>query len=167
VDDQKVIFESIKELRVFDALTAQIAIIFVIYAMVYITLVILENYFLPLFGSIGETFISVAHGFNFLIGILYALLFKKILLAFESKGKNINFLTNNYILSNISSLAFNFLIAAAVMTITIESIKEYYLLVIVMSIFASISLNSSKGIVSVFKSSLMYSGMRKKEGEMN
>lgn len=135
---EKFEFESIKELRVFDALTAQIAIIFVIYGMVYITLVVLENHFLPMFGSIGETFISVAHGFNFLIGILYALLFKKILTAFENKGKNINFLTNNYILSNISSLAFNFLIAAAVMTITIESIKEYYLFVIVLVIFASI-----------------------------
>jgi ESS family glutamate:Na+ symporter len=135
---EKFEFESIKELRVFDALTAQITIIFVIYGMVYVTLVVLENYFLPMFGSIGETFIGVAHGFNFLIGILYALLFKKILVAFENKGKNINFLTNNYILSNISSLAFNFLIAAAVMTITIESIKEYYLFVIVLVIFASI-----------------------------
>jgi len=131
-------FDSIKELRVFDALTAQIAIIFVIYAMVYITLVILENHFLPLFGDIGNTFIDVAHGFNFLIGILYALLFKKILDAFERKGMNINFLTNNYILSNISSLAFNFLIAAAVMTITIESIREYYLLVIVLAVFATL-----------------------------
>ena len=135
---EKFEFESIKELRVFDALTAQIAIIFVIYAAVYITLVVLENHFLPLFGSIGETFIGVAHGFNFLIGILYALLFKKILSAFEKKGKNINFLTNNYILSNISSLAFNFLIAAAVMTITIESIKEYYLLVLVLALFATV-----------------------------
>jgi ESS family glutamate:Na+ symporter len=134
---EKFEFESIKELRVFDALTAQIAIIFAIYGMVYITLVVLENYFLPMFGSIGETFIDVAHGFNFLIGILYALLFKKILVAFENKGKNINFLTNNYILSNISSLAFNFLIAAAVMTITIESIKEYYLFVLVLVVFAS------------------------------
>ena len=136
---EKFEFASIKELRVFDALTAQVAIIFVIYGAVYLTLVVLENYFLPMFGSIGETFIDVAHGFNFLIGILYALLFKKILVAFENKGKNINFLTNNYILSNISSLAFNFLIAAAVMTITIESIKEYYLFVIVLVLFASVS----------------------------
>ena len=130
-------FETIKEFRVFDALTAQIAIIFVIYGAVYLTLVFLEGFLLPELGDLGHTFAGVAHGFNFLIGILYALLFRKILNSFEKRGKNINFLTNNYILSNISSIAFNFLITAAVLTITIASIKEYYLFVIVMALFGS------------------------------
>jgi ESS family glutamate:Na+ symporter len=57
---------------------------------------------------------------------------------FKELTNNINFMTNNYVLSNISSIAFNFLITAAVLTITIESIKEYYLLVIVMAIFGTI-----------------------------
>ena len=69
-----------------------------------------------------------------MIGIVYALLFRKVLNFFEKRGKNVNFLTNNYILSNISSIAFNFLITAAVLTITIAAIKEYYLLVIVFAI---------------------------------
>jgi len=127
-------FESINELRVFDALTTQVVIIFVIYGAVYLTLIALENYILPQFGDIGETFAGVFHGFNFLIGIVYALLFRKVLNFFEKRGKNVNFLTNNYILSNISSIAFNFLITAAVLTITIAAIKEYYLLVIVFAI---------------------------------
>ncbi len=131
-------FETIKELRVFDALTAQVVIIFVIYAAVYLTLVLLEIYILPTMGDLGKTFSGVFHGFNFLIGILYALLFRKILNFFEKKGKNINFLTNNYILSNISSIAFNFLITAAALTITIEAVKEYYLLVLVLAVVASI-----------------------------
>jgi len=131
-------FESINELRVFDALTAQIAIIFVIYGAVYLTLVLLEGYLLPQLGDLGETFAGVFHGFNFLIGIIYALLFKKLLVTMDKKGKNVNFMTNNYILSNISSVAFNFLIAAAVLTITIESIKAYYLLVIVMAFAGSV-----------------------------
>ncbi len=130
--------ETIKELRVFDALTTQIAIIFVIYGAVYLTLVLLEGYLLPQLGDIGETFAGVFHGFNFLIGIVYALLFKKILVYFDNKGKNVNFMTNNYILSNISSVAFNFLITAAVLTITIKSIKEYYLLVIIMALVGSV-----------------------------
>ena len=135
---EKFEFESIKELRVFDALTTQIAIIFVIYLAVYLTLVLLEGYLLPQLGDLGETFAGVFHGFNFLIGIIYALLFKKLLVSLDKKGKNVNFMTNNYILSNISSVAFNFLIAAAVLTITIESIKAYYLLVIVMAVVGSI-----------------------------
>jgi ESS family glutamate:Na+ symporter len=131
-------FESIKELRVFDALTTQIAIIFVIYGAVYLTLVVLEGWLLPQLGDLGVTFAGVFHGFNFLIGIIYALLFKKLLVTLDKKGKNVNFMTNNYILSNISSVAFNFLIAAAVLTITIESIKAYYLLVIVMALAGSV-----------------------------
>jgi ESS family glutamate:Na+ symporter len=130
--------ETIKEIRVFDALTMQVVIIFIIYFFVYLTLVALENYVLPLMGDLGATFASVFHGFNFLIGIIYALIYRKILKVVEDKGKNINFLTNNYVLSNISSLAFNFMIVAAVLTITIQSIKEYYLLVTVMAIVATV-----------------------------
>lgn len=130
--------ETIKELRVFDALTIQLVIIFVIYAFVYATLVLLETYLPILFGDLGATFAGVFHGFNFLIGILYALLFRNILTRLEQKGKNVNFLTNNYILSNISSIAFNFMITAAVLNITIESIKNYYLLVIVFAIVGTI-----------------------------
>jgi len=130
--------ETIQEIRVFDSLTMQLVIIFLIYAAVYLTLVALENYILPTMGSLGETFAGVFHGFNFLIGILYALLYRRILKYAESKGKNVNFLTNNYVLSNVSSIAFNFMIIAAVLTITIESIQQYYLLVIVLSIVGTI-----------------------------
>lgn len=131
-------FETVEEIRVFDAFTMQIVIIFIIYLLVYLTLVALENYILPLMGDLGATFAGVFHGFNFLIGILYALAFRRILKSLEKKGKNVNFLTNNYVLSNISSVAFNFMIAAAVLTITIKSIQEYYLLVIALSIVGTI-----------------------------
>jgi ESS family glutamate:Na+ symporter len=132
---QKTTFEveTIKEIRAFDTFTMQLVIIFLIYSLVYLTLVVLENYILPIMGSLGTTFAGVFHGFNFLIGILYALLYRRILKYFEQKGKNVNFLTNNYVLSSISSLAFNFMIASAVLTITIKSIQEYFLLVIILA----------------------------------
>jgi ESS family glutamate:Na+ symporter len=130
--------ETIKEIRVFDALTMQIVIIFIIYGLVYITLAFLENIFFPLFGDLGATFAGVFHGFNFLIGILYALLYKKILAGQEKRGRNIKFLTNNYILSNISSVAFNFMIIGAVLTITNTAIEMYYALVLVMALFGTV-----------------------------
>ena len=132
-------FETIKELRVFDALTTQIIIIFVIYAFTFLTMALLENIILPPLGDIGQQFIGVIHGFNFLIGILYALVFRQILTKLEAKGKNVNFITNNYILSNISSIAFNFMIAAAVLTITIGAIQDYWDLVLVLVFFGSIA----------------------------
>jgi ESS family glutamate:Na+ symporter len=125
--------ETIKEIRVFDSLTTQIVIILVIYAAVYLTLSGLE-YILPILSEgLGTTFAGVFHGFNFLIGILYALLFRNILNRLDKQGKNVNFVTNNFLLSSISSVAFNFMIAAAVLTITIDAIKTYWLLVIIIS----------------------------------
>ncbi len=127
-------FESIKEIRLFDALTTQIVIIFLIYSAVFGTLVFLENLVFPAMNDLGETFAGVFHGFNFLLGIVYALIFKKIITTLEAKGKNVNFMTNNYILSNIASLSFNFMITAAVLTITISAIKSFALLVLVLAI---------------------------------
>lgn len=129
--------ETIPEMRIFDSLTAQISIIMVIYFLVYLTLAFLETS-LNSIGGIASTFAGVFHGFNFLIGILYALLFKKILVYFERKGKNTNFLTNNYVLSNISSVSFNFLITASVLRITIEAIREYYILVGLLTVLGAI-----------------------------
>lgn len=131
-------FESIKEIRLFDALTTQLVIIFVIYAAVFGTLVLLENVIFPPLGDLGHTFAGVFHGFNFLLGILYALLFKRIITSLEAKGKNVNFMTNNYVLSNISSTAFNFMITAAVLTITVTAIKSYAVLVLVMAVIGGL-----------------------------
>ncbi len=130
--------ETIKEIRVFDALTMQLVIIFIIYFFVFLTLVALENYIFPSLGDLGTTFAGVFHGFNFLIGIIYALIYRKILSSFEKRGKNIRFLTNNYVLSNISSVAFNFMIVASVLTITNTAIKRYYLLVLILAIVGTL-----------------------------
>ena len=130
--------ETIKEIRVFDALTMQVVIIFLIYGLVYLTLAFLENVLFPLAGDLGATFAGVFHGFNFLIGIIYALIYRRILSSLEKRGKNIKFLTNNYVLSNISSIAFNFMIIASVLTITNTAIEMYYALVLVMAFFGTI-----------------------------
>jgi len=131
--------ETIKEIRVFDSLTTQSVIILTIYAAVYFTLSGLE-YILPeIAGSLGETFAGVFHGFNFLIGIIYALIVRNVLNRLEKKGKNVNFVTNNFILSNISSFAFNFMITAAVLTITIEAISTYWLFVLVLATIGGVT----------------------------
>lgn len=131
--------ETIKEIRVFDALTMQIVIIFLIYGFVYLTLALLEYLLYGMNSSLGNTFAGVFHGFNFLIGIIYALIYKKVLSTLEKRGKNVNFLTNNYILSNISSVAFNFMIIASVLTITNEAVERYYALVLAFTVFGTIS----------------------------
>ncbi len=131
--------KTIKEIRVFDALTMQLVIIFLIYGCVYLTLAGLETLLYSLDSSLGNTFAGVFHGFNFLIGIVYALIYRKILTVVEKRGKNVRFLTNNYVLSNISSVAFNFMIIASVLTITNAAVETYYLLVLAFAVFGTIA----------------------------
>jgi glutamate:Na+ symporter, ESS family len=124
--------DTVREVSVLDGLTVQIVIISVIYALVWLTLYILEGLLSGL-GSIGGTIFGLLSGFNFIIGIMYALIYKRILRSFAKKGKNIRFMTNNYMLSNISSTCFNYMIAGGVMTITYAFFSEFGFLLFVIS----------------------------------
>jgi ESS family glutamate:Na+ symporter len=72
-------------------------------------------------------------GFNFIIGIGIAVLYKWILRKLAKKGHRTNLLTNNYLLSNISSTAFNFMITGAVLSITLDFLVEFGVLLAVVS----------------------------------
>lgn len=127
--------DTVKEISVLDGLTVQIVVISIIYALVWLTLFVLEKLLAMLPGTIGNTIFGLLSGFNFIIGIMYALIYKKILARFMKKGKNIRFMTNNYMLSNISSLAFNYMIAGGVLTITYAFLSKFgWLLFIVSSV---------------------------------
>lgn len=134
VNKTTVEIDTIREISILDGLTTQSIIISVIYGLV----------FLILFGAsqilgtngIGGTLFGILRGFNFVLGILIALIYKKILYYFEKRGKNIRFMTNNYILSNIASAAFNVMIAASVLTITLEFLASYGVQLILTSVVA-------------------------------
>lgn len=116
--------DTVKEISIIDGLTVQVVIISIIYGLVWLTLFLLNKVLLPL-GDVGETIFGLLVGFNFIIGIFYALLFKLILKITSNKGINVSFAKNDYILSNLSSLFFNFMITGAVLTITFGFIAEY------------------------------------------
>ncbi|MGE4378566.1 MAG: hypothetical protein AB7E16_01480 [Candidatus Izemoplasmatales bacterium] len=132
--------DTVKEISVLDGLTVQVVIIFLIYGLVWLTLFLLEGVLLN-FGNIGQTIFNLLSGFNFILGIGYALIYKQIIKKIEKKGKNLNFMTNDYILSNISSLCFNFMITGAVLTITIDFLSEFgWLLISITAVGGFISL---------------------------
>jgi ESS family glutamate:Na+ symporter len=124
--------DTVKEISVLDGLTVQVVVIMLIYGLVWLTLFLLEGVLLNL-GNIGQTIFNLMSGFNFILGIAYALIYKQIVKKIEKKGKNLNFMTNDYILSNISSLSFNFMITGAVLTITIDFLTEFGWLLILVS----------------------------------
>ncbi|PKK95616.1 MAG: hypothetical protein CVV60_00455 [Tenericutes bacterium HGW-Tenericutes-5] len=124
--------DTVKEISVLDGLTVQVVVIMLIYGLVWLTLFLLEGVLLNL-GNIGQTIFNLLSGFNFILGIAYALIYKQIVKKIEKKGKNLNFMTNDYMLSNISSLSFNFMITGAVLTITIDFLTEFGWLLILVS----------------------------------
>jgi len=125
--------DTVREISVLDGLTVQVVVLFVIYGLVWLTLFLLEGVLLSL-GDIGTTIFNLLSGFNFILGIAYALIYKQIIKRMEKKGRNLNFMTNDYILSNISSLCFNFMITGAVLTITIDFLTDFGWLLISISL---------------------------------
>lgn len=138
VGKETIEIDTVKEISLLDGLTTQAIIIAIIYGLVYLTLV-LAQLALANLGNIGETIFGLLKGFNFIIGIMYALLYKQILKALEKKGKNIKFMTNNYMLSNITSIAFNIMIAGAVLTITLDFLSAYGIQLITTAALAGVA----------------------------
>lgn len=132
VEKASIEIDTVKEVNLMDGLTVQLVIIFIIYGLVWLTLFLMQKLLTPL-GSIGNTIFGLLEGFNFIIGIGYALLYKFILRKVNKKGIKTGFLTNNYLLSNISSTAFNFMITGAVLSITLDFLVEYGILLAVVS----------------------------------
>jgi ESS family glutamate:Na+ symporter len=126
--------DTVKEVSVMDGLTIQIVIISIIYFLVWGTLYVLSGILTTeAGGTIGDTVYGLFEGFNFILGIFYAMLFKVILKVIQKKGKNISFVTNDYILSNLSSYFFNIMICGAVLTITFDFLSAYGVLLAVIS----------------------------------
>ena len=131
--------DTVKEISVLDGITVQFVIISIIYFFVWLTLYIFNQLLYVGDGSIGDTVYGLLKGFNFIIGILYALLYKQIIKFIEKKGKNIDFIGNDYVLANLSSLFFNLMITGAVLTITFSFFKEYGILLLVISLVGGLA----------------------------
>jgi glutamate:Na+ symporter, ESS family len=129
--------DMVKEISILDGFTQQFVIIGSIYLIVYVTLLLIHQALMPL-GNIGNTIFGLFRGFNFIIAILYGLLYKSVLSKLESRGKNVRFMTNNYMLSNIASFAFNIMITGSVLAITLAFLETFGVQLIVTSIFAGV-----------------------------
>ena len=127
--------DTVKQISVLDGLTTSAIMISIIYGLTWLTLVLFQWLF-GFLGSAGDMAFGILKGFNFIVAILYALLYNKILKAMEKRGMQVRFLTNNYMLSNIASTAFNIMIIAGVMMITMEFLVTYGVQLIVTSLVA-------------------------------
>jgi ESS family glutamate:Na+ symporter len=131
--------DTVKEVSALDGLTVQVVIISIIYGLVWLTLYVFNIILKPDLGGIGKTVYNLMEGFNFIIGIGYALLYKLILKLIQKKNPQTELITNNYLLSNISSTCFNYMIAGSVLMITAEFIAQYGLILLVVTTVGGIA----------------------------
>ena len=120
-----------------DRLTYQGAVIGFIYLITYFTLFGLERLLMPL-GTYGETLAKLLIGFHFLIGSLYAMLFRYVLNRLERAGLKLEHSTNNYLLQRISGFSFDYMIAASISAISIYALREYLIPILLLTTIGGI-----------------------------
>lgn len=107
-----------------DRITIQLSMIGLIYLCTFLLLQGL-SLLLDGLGTFGQTLAQMFWGFHFLIGSLLALIFNTILKKLkQAKIVNRKY-PNNYLLSRISSGAFDFMIAASISAISITVLRNY------------------------------------------
>ena len=134
VQTKKLKIKSVTEINFFDMLTVQISLVAAVYFATYYVIVFLSGWLTGL-GQIGETIGSLIKGFNYLFGIIIALLLKIILEKLEKKfNSRARELVDEYFMHNIASLSFNVMITCSVMAISIVQVKEYWELLLSLSL---------------------------------
>lgn len=115
-----------------DDVSLQLILIGVVYAVTFIFLVGVEQ-LLGGLGNFGQTLINLFWGFNFLFGIIFALLAKLILRTLQNKKIIKIELTDNYLLSRIGETSFDIMIVAGISAISISALGNYLVPVLIMT----------------------------------
>ncbi|MBQ7224166.1 MAG: hypothetical protein IJX06_01255 [Clostridia bacterium] len=111
-------------------LTVQIALISIAYLLTY-GIMLLLGYLIP-------SMKSVIFGFNFLFGVLSAILLKCVLKLFKKKNVIKSEVTNNYLLSNVSNFSYDLMIVAGIAAIRLDTISNYLGILLILGVVGAI-----------------------------
>ena len=113
-----------------DKMTVQLALIAVAYLAAYFIMVLL--------GNLVPSFKSVIYGFNFLIGVMTATLFK-ILLNFLNKKKIVRRKhTNNFLMTRVSNFFFDIMVVAGIAAIRLDILESYWGIIIILGLVGAV-----------------------------
>ena len=113
-----------------DKLTVQFGLVFLTYAVAFLSMWLLYKYvLLPAGGFALNTINPLIWGFNFLVGTAWAILFKNIGNKLRAKGVMHREYTNNFMLNRISGLMFDLMVVASIASIDLSAFryKEFWL----------------------------------------
>lgn len=121
-----------------DRLSIQVALIAVVYLITYLATWGLTELLALISPGLAATVSTLLWGFNFIIGSLVAMIVRSIF----TKSKKLKWMTrqyqNNYLLSRVSGLAFDFMIVAGVASIDISDLSVNWLPFVLMVVLGGI-----------------------------
>ena len=108
-----------------DKLTVQFGLVFLTYAVAFVSMWALYKFVLaPAGGFAMNTVNPLIWGFNFLIGTVWAILFKNIGNTLRAKGIIHREYTNNFMLNRISGLMFDLMVVASIASIDLSAFRH-------------------------------------------
>ena len=120
-----------------DKLTVQFGLVFLTYAAAYASMWALYRFVLkPIGGFAMNTVNPLIWGFNFLVGTVWAILFKKIGSGLRKKGVIHREYINNYMMNRISGLLFDLMVVASIASISLSAFthKEFWIPVVLICV---------------------------------
>ena len=117
-----------------DKMTVQIALVFVVYMMAYGIMYLIGNVIMGGGGMIGTIY-----GFNFLFGVIAAVIYKNIIKFFKKKHWMRREYCNTFLLNRISGFAFDLMIVSGVCAIQIHLLKSFIVPIIILGIVGAVA----------------------------
>ncbi|MBR6404607.1 MAG: hypothetical protein IKS18_00250 [Lachnospiraceae bacterium] len=109
-----------------DKLTVQIALVLCAYFLAYIIMMVL--------GKLIPSFRSVVYGFNFLFGVLGAILIKQIMKLLKKTKLRKREYCNSFLMTRISNFWFDIMVVAGVAAIRIEVLRGYWWIILILAL---------------------------------
>jgi ESS family glutamate:Na+ symporter len=111
-------------------MTVQLALIAVAYLAAYFIMVLL--------GNLVPSLKSVIYGFNFLIGVITATLFKLLLNFFNKKKIVRRKHTNNFLMTRVSNFFFDIMVVAGIAAIRLDILENYWGIILILAVVGMI-----------------------------
>lgn len=113
-----------------DKLTIQLSLIIVAYVIAYIFMFVLGNLLPGMRATI--------YGFNFLLGVMGALIVKSVLKLLRKTGLMKRQYTNNFLMTRTSNFFFDLMVVSGIAAIRLDSLENYWGVIIVLGSIGAI-----------------------------
>ncbi len=121
--------EEIPMSEAIDKFTIQVALVFAVYLATYLLSLFITKGIAgaEFLGTLKITLVALIWGFNFLVGSMLASAFRELLAKLKKTGFMTHQYQNNYMLNRISGTAFDFMIIAAIGSISMGDLSKLWL----------------------------------------